>query len=203
LHHGGALRPGDHGELPGGPQRGRCRLHPAVGEVGVLARRDVDVSGDDQGVIAAVAVAVGVVAGAAVQTVRRVAEHEVGGLVELGQQVGGGLQAYLELARRGAADDQQQPGRRLAGALDGPHGPAEAAGPPAAPQPLESAPHAPLPPPVSGVIGHRVMPAVAFHRRALLAQAVQLGQGVGAGAQRAQHVGFGGQRHDMPPNKSG
>jgi hypothetical protein len=50
---------------------------------------------------AAVAVAVGVVAAAAVQAIGRVAEHEVGRLVEPGQQLACGLQAQLELARVG------------------------------------------------------------------------------------------------------
>ena len=106
------------------------------------------------------------------EAVRRVAEHQVDRFVELGEQVGRGLEAELELKRCRAGDDQQQPCRLPGGALDGPHGAPDPVGPAAAAQAHQGAPDAVLPAHIAWVAGNGLVPGVAADRRSLLTQGV-------------------------------
>ena len=144
--------------------------------------------------VTAVTVAVGVVAPLApAKSVRRVGQHQIGGLVEAGEQVNSGLEAQLEFERRPAGHDKHQPGRALIGALDDPYGVAEPPGPAAAAQRLKVTAHAAPPAHVARVAGDRVQPAVTRHIATLFASCVNLREGVRAVAQRLQDVCFGGE----------
>jgi hypothetical protein len=74
--------PGDDGDLAPVVEDRGGGADPTVGELRVGGRVDVDIPVKDLGLVAAIAVAVGEVTGAAPERVRRVAEDEVGGLVE-------------------------------------------------------------------------------------------------------------------------
>ena len=142
-------------------------------ELLVLTRGYVLVAAHDPGVVAAVPVAVRIVAaGAAAEPVRRVAQHQICGHVELREQVGCRGQAQLELARFRAGDDQQQAGRLMRGSLDGPGGATDPVRPPGAAQAGQGAADAVLPAVVADMAGYRVVSAVTSGDGPLLAQVI-------------------------------
>ena len=104
----GLLGAGDDRELPPVTEDGGGGADPTVGELGVCGGVDVDVPVEDLGRVAPVPVAVGEVAAAARERVRRVAQDQVDGLVDRVQKLDGVLHAHLDARELSARVEQDE-----------------------------------------------------------------------------------------------